>query len=95
MKDYSLHDVVTELIQHQRRTEGSEVLGDEDVLFHRCSAVDDLLSSPCTVFMDADRGEMRGEAFQHGYTGPERALFEQFLNDLSSQSIVSPNLWTN
>lgn len=90
MKDYSLYDVITELIQHQRRTEGSEVLGDEDVLFHRCSAVDDLLSSPCTVLMDADRGEMRCETSQHGYTGPEGALFEQLLNDLGSQSLVSP-----
>ena len=78
-----LDNVISELIQQQRRDIGSDVLGDKSNFFRGLNAFNDLLSGPSAILVDTDHSEVRGKTIQHGETWPRGALLEKLLHDLA------------
>jgi hypothetical protein len=88
----SLDDIIPELVEKKRWSVRTQVLRDQCNLLRRLNALDYLLCSPCTVFVDANHGEMRAEPFKHGQSWGRRAFLEQLLHHLERYVSISAAL---
>ena len=83
-----LDDIVSELIQKQRRRISTKVLGNESDFIGTRNAFDNLLGGPSAVLVNTDHAKMRADPFQHGNTRNSRTFFEEFLNNLQSSKQI-------
>ena len=79
---YSLNNVVTKLVQQQRRHVRPQVLSDKGDLFGSLDAFNYLLRSPSSVFVDANHSQVRSDTFEHRKPGTRRTLLKELLYDL-------------
>lgn len=77
----ALDDIVAKLIQQEERHIGRNVLTYKADLFRRVGIVNDLLSRPGAILVDANGGQEGRDLFQHLEFGLLRAMLKQLLND--------------
>jgi hypothetical protein len=79
----SLDDVVSKLVQQQRRSIWSQVLCNQGNFVWCIGAFNDFLSGPGSVFVNTDHSEVGSNALQHREAGTQGTLLEELLNDLT------------